>query len=205
MPEDSADGSAALTVQASTTVPVGRAFASETRSQTQILAGSSESTVSATATANWAKEGAIPALSAEKNCAKGGVDITAANEGDEAFTFELMGIEHTIAAGESQTVTVPLQEDQAYDFTIKGANGFEKRFTGMLDCETQGSASDVTTQTVGEPSPATVGRHLHRRHRPRRDRQLQRHPDHRGRRDRPRRDRRRGAGLRPQEEGPEQD
>lgn len=39
VPEDSTDGSAALTVQASTTVPVGRAFASETRSQTQILAG----------------------------------------------------------------------------------------------------------------------------------------------------------------------
>jgi TQXA domain-containing protein/LPXTG-motif cell wall-anchored protein len=156
VPKDSADGSASLTVQASTTVPVGRAFASETRSQTQVLAGSSESTVSAAATANWAKKGAIPALSAEKNCAKGGVDITAANEGDEAFTFELMGSEHTIAAGKSQTVTIPLQEDQAYDFTIKGPNGFEKRFTGMLDCKTQGSAGDVTTQTVGE-SPASAG------------------------------------------------
>ncbi|MFJ2826918.1 Cys-Gln thioester bond-forming surface protein [Streptomyces sp. NPDC087263] len=155
VPKDSTDGSASLTVQASTTVPVGRAFASETRSQTQILAGSSESTVSATATANWAKEGAIPALSAEKNCARGGLDITAANQGDEAFTFELVGIKHTIPAGESRTVTVTLQEDQAYDFTAKGDNGFEQRFTGMLDCETQGSASDVTTQTVSEPSPAT--------------------------------------------------
>jgi len=136
-------------------VPVGRAFASENRSQTQILAGSSESTVSATATANWAKEGAIPALSAEKNCARGGVDVTAVNQGAEAFAFELVGIEHSVPAGESRTVTVTLQEDQAYDFTATGANGFEKRFTGMLDCETQGSASEVTTQTVGEPSPAT--------------------------------------------------
>lgn len=157
VPKDSADGSAALTVQASTTVPVGRAFTSETHSQTQILAGSSESTVSATAIANWAEKGAIPALSAEKNCAKGGVDITAANEGDEAFTFELMGVERTIGAGKSQTVTIPLQEDQAYDFTIDGPNGFAERFKGVLDCETQGSASDVTTQTVSEPSPATVG------------------------------------------------
>ncbi|MGA5449476.1 TQXA domain-containing protein [Streptomyces umbrinus] len=157
VPEDTADGSAALTVQASTTVPVGRAFASETRSQTQILAGSSESTVSATATANWAKTGAIPALSAEKNCAKGGVDITAVNAGDEAFTFELMGVEHTIAVGESQTVTIPLQEDQAYDFTIKGPNGYEKRFKGVLDCRTQSSTAGETTQTLSEPSPATVG------------------------------------------------
>ena len=157
VPKDSADGSAALTVQASTTVPVGRAFTSETHSQTQILAGSSESTVSATATANWAEKGAIPALSAEKNCARGGVDITAANEGDEAFTFELMGVERTIAAGKSQTVTIPLQEDQAYDFTIDSPNGFAERFKGVLDCKTQGSANDITTQTVSEPSPATVG------------------------------------------------
>ena len=85
------------------------------------------------------------------------MDITAANEGDEAFTFELMGVEHTIAAGESQTVTVPLQEDQAYDFTIKGPNGYEKRFKGVLDCRTQGSAAGETTQTLNEPSPATVG------------------------------------------------
>ncbi len=49
VPEDAVAGTAELTVQASTTVPVGRAFASESRSQTQILAGSSESTVSATA------------------------------------------------------------------------------------------------------------------------------------------------------------
>lgn len=154
VPKDATDGSAALTVQASTTVPVGRAFASGTRSQTQILAGSSESTVSATATANWAKEGAIPALSATTNCAKGGVDVTATVTGDAPFTFELMGAEHTVAAGKSLTVTVPLQEDQAYDFTLTGPNSFEKHFTGMLDCKTQGSASDITTQTVGEPSPA---------------------------------------------------
>ncbi|MFJ5267633.1 Cys-Gln thioester bond-forming surface protein [Streptomyces sp. NPDC088358] len=156
VPKDGTDGSAALTVQASTTVPVGRAFASETRSQTQILAGSSESTVSATATATWAAQGAIPALSAEKNCAEGGVDVTVANAGDAPFTFELMDAEHTVAAGESVTVTVPLREDQAYAFAVTGANGFEKRFTGMLDCKTQGSASDVTTQTVGEPSPAVL-------------------------------------------------
>ncbi|MFF7879499.1 Cys-Gln thioester bond-forming surface protein [Streptomyces sp. NPDC020794] len=154
VPKDATDGSAALTVQASTTVPVGRAFASGTRSQTQILAGSSESTVSATATANWAKEGAIPALSATTNCAKGGVDVTATVTGDAPFTFVLVGAEHTVTAGKSLTVTVPLQEDQAYDFTLTGPNGFEKHFTGMLDCKTQGSASDITTQTVGEPSPA---------------------------------------------------
>ncbi|MEU0002803.1 Cys-Gln thioester bond-forming surface protein [Streptomyces sp. NPDC006314] len=157
IPEDAADGTAQLTLQASTTVPVGRAFASDSRSQTQILAGSSESTVSATATATWAAKGAIPAVSARENCAKGGVDIIAANKGDKPFTFELMGTEHTIPAGASRTVTVPLQEDQAYDFTITGPNGFSHRFTGVLDCKTQGTITTETTQLHNQPSPATVG------------------------------------------------
>ncbi|MGW4733393.1 Cys-Gln thioester bond-forming surface protein [Streptomyces shenzhenensis] len=154
---DGGSGAAALTVQASTTVPVGRAFASESRSQTQILAGSSESTVSATASAAWAEKGPIPALSASKNCAASGLDISAANTGDKPFTFELMGGEHSVPAGASRTVTIPLQEDQAYDFTITGPNGFAQRFTGVLDCKTQGSEVGTATQTLGEPSPATVG------------------------------------------------
>ncbi|WP_329276762.1 Cys-Gln thioester bond-forming surface protein [Streptomyces sp. NBC_01451] len=157
VPEDALDGSAALSVQASTSVPVGRAFTSDSRSQTQILAGSSESTVSATASANWAATGPVPALSARKNCAKDGVDITATNKGDEAFTFQLMGFEHIIAAGESRTVTIPLQEDQPYDFTILGPNGFDQRFAGVLDCETQGSAGGDAVQTLSEPSPALAG------------------------------------------------
>ncbi|MGP3949431.1 LAETG motif-containing sortase-dependent surface protein [Streptomyces sp. 7N604] len=154
VPAGTPDGSTSLTAQATTTVPVGRAFASDTKSQTQILAGSSESTVSATATANWAKKGPIPALSAEKNCAKGGVDVTASNQGDEPFTFELDGIKHTIEAGKSETVTVPVKEDQAYDFTINGPNGFEKNFSGVLDCKTAETPGD---QPSSEPSPATAG------------------------------------------------
>ncbi|GGO55419.1 LAETG motif-containing sortase-dependent surface protein [Streptomyces lasiicapitis] len=159
VPKGTPDGTASLEVQASTTVPVGRAFTSETRSQTQILAGSSESTVSAAATAHWAAKGAIPALSAEKNCAKSGVDITASNKGDAAFTFSLMGFKHTIKAGEARTVTIPLQEDQPYDFTIVGPGGFEKRFKGVLDCKTEGSAVAVggKAQPVSEPSPASAG------------------------------------------------
>ncbi|NUS07549.1 MAG: TQXA domain-containing protein, partial [Nonomuraea sp.] len=157
VPEDAPDGSADITVQASTTVPVGRAFTSETRSQTQILAGSSESTVSAPASATWAEKGAIPALSAVKDCTKGGLDVTAANTGDATFTFELMGAAYTIPGGQSRTVTIPLREDQAYDFTITGPGGLGKRFAGVLDCQTQGAESGDTTQILSAPSPATVG------------------------------------------------
>ncbi|WP_420033705.1 Cys-Gln thioester bond-forming surface protein [Streptomyces sp. cg28] len=161
IPEDADAGSAALTVQASTTVPVGRAFTSDTRSQTQILAGSSESTVSATATATWARQGAVPALSAQKNCDKSGVDITVANKGDEPFIFELMDEQYTVPAGATRTVTIPLQEDQAYDFTIEGPHGFEKRLRGILDCRTASAANaddnGLRTQTTIQPSPASVG------------------------------------------------
>ncbi|MEV5613569.1 Cys-Gln thioester bond-forming surface protein [Streptomyces sp. NPDC052225] len=162
VPKDAGAGSAALTVQASTTVPVGRAFTSDTRSQTQILAGSSESTVSATATATWARQGALPALTARKNCAAGGVDITGVNKGDEPFTFKLMGTRYTIEPGAKRTVTIPLQEDQAYDFTIKGPHGFEQRLRGILDCRTVAAATGsadagLRTQTTTQPSPASVG------------------------------------------------
>ncbi|SEC85805.1 TQXA domain-containing protein [Streptomyces misionensis] len=157
IPQDAADGSAQLTVQASTTVPVGRALASDSRSQTQILAGSSESAVSATATAGWAARGAIPAVSARKNCAKGTVDILAVNKGDQPFTFRLMDTEHTVPAGATRTIGVPLQEDQGYDFTITGPDGFSRRFTGVLDCKIQGTiVSKTTTQTMGEPTPITT-------------------------------------------------
>jgi len=158
VPEDAADGTAALSVQASMSVPVGRAFASATKSQTQILAGSSESTVSAKATAAWAKTGAVPSLSAKKNCVKGGVDITAGNKGDAPFTFSLAGFEHTIEAGASRTVTVPVAEDQAYDFTITGPGGFKKNFKGVLDCETASAPQEPGAQTSSsQPSPASAG------------------------------------------------
>ncbi|MER5556037.1 LAETG motif-containing sortase-dependent surface protein [Streptomyces sp. NPDC002793] len=160
IPQDAADGSASLTVQATTSVPVGRVFAGLTKSQTMILAGSSESTVTATASATWAEKGAVPALTARKNCAKGGVDITAANKGDEAFTFELAGTEHTIAAGETRTVTIPVAEDQAYDFTITGPGGFSENFKGVLDCATAGApglGDGVGTQSGAEPVPAQTG------------------------------------------------
>ncbi|MEU3058378.1 Cys-Gln thioester bond-forming surface protein, partial [Streptomyces griseus] len=167
VPKDTADGTASLAVQATTSVPVGRAFAGAGRTQTQILAGSSESTVSARASATWAETGAAPALTARKNCAAGGVDVTAANRGDQPFTFELAGTEHTVAAGATRTVTVPVAEDQAYDFTITGPAGFARTFTGVLDCATSGSVldregedadgNDVGTQSAQQSVPATTG------------------------------------------------
>lgn len=157
VPAGATDGSAALSLQATTSVPVGRAFSGVTKSQTQILAGSSRSTVSATATATWAEQGPIPALTARKNCAGGGIDITATNKGDEKFTFTLQGLKHAIAPGETRTVTVPVPEDQAYDFTITGPGGFSKNFKGVLDCKTTGSAVPVPEEPAPQPSAFSAG------------------------------------------------
>ncbi|MFF5715750.1 Cys-Gln thioester bond-forming surface protein [Streptomyces buecherae] len=161
VPAESPDGTAGLTAEASAKVPVGRAFTGvgqHTKSQTQILAGSSESTVSAKATAVWARSGAIPAVSARQNCAKGGVDVMVANKGDAPFTYTLAGREHTVGASATKTVTVPAREDQAYRFTLVGPDGLEKTFAGALDCQTVtegGRAGDASTVAGGGAPPTT--------------------------------------------------
>ncbi|MFD0383907.1 phospholipase domain-containing protein [Streptomyces stramineus] len=149
------DGSLALKATAATKVPVGRVFVGDhTTTQTQILAGSSESTVSATATANWAAKGAVPALSARKNCAKGGVEVTAENRGDAPFGFDLDGVDHTVPAGGSETTLVKVAENQAYKFTITGPNGFSRTFSGILDCLTaEHAAAAAATGEEAAPTP----------------------------------------------------
>lgn len=158
VPEGAEDGSASLTATATSSVPVGRAFTGvDTVTQTMILAGSSDASVSATATANWASEGPAPAVTAHENCAAGGVDITATNEGDEPFVFELEGEEYEIPAGGSETVTVPVEDGQAYEITIAGLDGGEGwEFTGVLDCSTNGDGGmePIGDDDSNEPSPA---------------------------------------------------
>jgi TQXA domain-containing protein len=157
VPADTADGTASLGVQATTSVPVGRAFAGVTRSQTQILAGSSDSTVTATATANWTRRGASPAVTAHKNCAEGGVDVTATNNGDGPFTFRPAGEEHSVPPGGSTTVTVPVAEDGTYDLTVTGTGGFTQTFQGVLDCRTTSDPETGPQQASGQPLPPSAG------------------------------------------------
>ena len=80
--------------------------------------------------------------------------MTAANEGDQPFTFTLAGKEYTVEAGKSETITVPVAEDQHYKVTITGPEGFEKTFEGVLDCQTAGNGGDTPSSS---PSPATAG------------------------------------------------
>ncbi|MEU3604202.1 Cys-Gln thioester bond-forming surface protein [Streptomyces sp. NPDC035033] len=156
VPAGTPDGSTKIALQAETEVAIGRVFGSvEGHEQTLILAGSSKSSVNAEVTAAWAKKGAVPAVTVAENCAKGGLDVTASNEGDEPWTFEVKGVSFTIAAGETKTVTVPVPEDTAYDFTITGPNGFSKTFQGVLDCKTAPSPEPSTGTPSETPSTGT--------------------------------------------------
>ncbi|MGW4700405.1 LAETG motif-containing sortase-dependent surface protein [Streptomyces sp. NPDC004285] len=163
VPAGTADGTAELTAEATTKVSLGRAFVSvDGPSQTLILAGSSDSTVTAKASASWAKKGAVPAVTVAKDCAKGGLEVIASNAGDEDWTFDLKGTSYTVAAGETKTITVPLAEDEAYKFTITGPNGFEESFEGVLDCKTatpgpKPSETPSTTPSATPSTPATTG------------------------------------------------
>ncbi|MGV9313699.1 Cys-Gln thioester bond-forming surface protein [Streptomyces sp. NPDC003691] len=155
VPADAPDGTAKLTASATTTVPVGRAFTPLIgTSQTMILAGSSNSDVTAEATATWARTGPVPAVTFKENCDKNGVDVTATNKGDSPFTFTLAGAEHTVPAGGSKTVTVPVDEDQPYDITITGPDGFKENFKGVLDCKPAGKPEPKPSS---EPTPNTAG------------------------------------------------
>ncbi|MCZ2523267.1 MULTISPECIES: Cys-Gln thioester bond-forming surface protein [Streptomyces] len=171
VPEDAPAGTASLTVKATTKLSVGRAFTGiGVKTQTQILAGSSDSTVEATATATWGeKEHTGPVLAAEsvKNCAKGGVDVKVTNSGDQPGEFTVGGEKHTVEAGKDVTVTVPVKEDAEYTIEVTGPNGFTETFTGILDCETAGeetTGGSTGATTGGEspepssaPSPASAG------------------------------------------------
>ncbi|GHF44411.1 MULTISPECIES: Cys-Gln thioester bond-forming surface protein [Streptomyces] len=157
VPAGAPDGFTSLKVTAATKVPVGRAFIGDhIKTQALVLAGSSESTVSATATATWAKKGAAPAVAARKDCTKNGVEITVDNKGDEAFPFELAGSRHTVRPGGSETVVVKAGEDKAYRVAVTGANGYSRTFSGILDCQTaeSGSTGSVGGAPPARPSPS---------------------------------------------------
>lgn len=162
VPKEADFGAASLTAQAAAKVPVGRVLTGlgeRGRSQAQILAGSSQSTVSATAVVNWAERGPVPAATARENCAGHGVDVTVTNGGDAVFPLRVGKQRQVIAEGERGTVTVPVEEDQPYRIPVRGPHGYVKTFSGVLDCTTTASQGTVTQQSapLTAERPATVG------------------------------------------------
>lgn len=163
VPEGAEDGSASLTATATSPVPVGRVFTGVgIETQTMILAGSSESSVSAGATVHWNDSGPNPAITSEEVCAEGGVVLTVSNTGDEPFTFELNGENHEIAPGDQKQVPVPVENGQAYEITIENLPGKEPWvFKDVLNCDTAGeepiAEPEPETPADNEPTPDTTG------------------------------------------------
>ncbi|MER5865296.1 Cys-Gln thioester bond-forming surface protein [Kitasatospora sp. NPDC002040] len=149
-------GQAKIIAEATTEVSVGRAFLGEkdsAHSQTLILAGTKPVPASASAPVNWAPAGPIPAVSAKVECAQGAVVVTAANNGDQDFTFTLSGQTVTVPPGGTKSVPVKVAEDTAYDITVTGPNGFKQQFKGVLNCKTDTAASPSPKPSSPSASP----------------------------------------------------
>ncbi|MGY1435779.1 thioester domain-containing protein [Streptomyces reniochalinae] len=162
LPKSAEPGAASLTAQAAAKVPVGRVLTGageRGRGQAQILAGSSQATVSATASVNWAERDPVPATTSRENCAGHGVDIDVDNSGDATFPLRVGKEREEIAGGERGTVTVPVEEDQPYRIPVRGPHGYAKTFSGVLDCTTSAAVGGVTRRSAPATAerPATVG------------------------------------------------
>ncbi|MFD7537891.1 phospholipase domain-containing protein [Streptomyces sp. NPDC059819] len=135
------------------------------------------STVAGTGAARPAK-GPEPAVAAVDDCARGGVDVTARNEGDVPFTFQLAGVRASVEPGGTRTILVPVADRQSYRFSVLGPGGFRQDVAGVLNCASPTPAptpADGTDRAAGaegapviRPAPAVPrgsaagagGRHL---------------------------------------------
>lgn len=159
VPADAEDGTADFTASVTTTVPVGRAFTGLTETQTMILAGSSDSAVSATATGKWVKpteeKRPSPAFTAKRDCVAGGVEVTATNEGDAPYQFELAGQSVEVAPGKSEPILVPVENKQAYEIVILDEDNETElaSFTGVLDCENSPPEDAEEEDEPNNPTP----------------------------------------------------
>ncbi|WP_377271399.1 Cys-Gln thioester bond-forming surface protein [Peterkaempfera sp. SMS 1(5)a] len=159
VPAAAPKGEGTITASTTTQIEVGRVFGPvDKKSQTLILAGSSSVPVTASATGAWAPkahQGPIPAVTFEKDCTAGGVQVTATNSGDEDFTFTLNGETHTVQPGKSETVLVKVAEDQQYDIKIEGPAGYGPWETsGVLDCQTATTTGGTTGGSTPSASPS---------------------------------------------------
>ncbi|MEU9096535.1 thioester domain-containing protein [Streptomyces sp. NPDC048361] len=154
VPKGTPDDSVKVTATTQTKVPVGRAFISDGkfRSQTFILASTSDVPVTAVATAKW---GTAPAVTVKNDCAKGGLDIAVSNKGSKAFDVVVLGKNlGNVPAGTSGSFFLPLAEDSTYAFDLAG-----QHFSGTLDCKTAGTGtpSPAPSTPSSKPSPASAG------------------------------------------------
>lgn len=166
VPADAEPGTASVTASVTTSVPLGRAFTGvSTKTQTMILAGSTGSSVEATAKAKWSEgDEPAPSVTAQEDCVAGGVAVTVTNNGAADYEFTLNDETQTVGPGESGTITVPVDNKQAYDITVLDSDGETvlDQFTGVLDCEVagpgdEGDKGEVVPDGDGDEIPSDSG------------------------------------------------
>jgi TQXA domain-containing protein/LPXTG-motif cell wall-anchored protein len=142
VPKGSSAGTAQVTADAVTSLPVGRAFkAVDGTSQTMILAGTAPVSVTANAQAQWAPQGPVPAANAKESCTAGGVEVTLGNGGDQLWTTTVAGQPVSVKPGDTTSVLVKEKEGAAYSITVTGPGGFTKTFAGAFTCKPTGGTS----------------------------------------------------------------
>ncbi|GJF34457.1 TQXA domain-containing protein [Kitasatospora sp. NE20-6] len=161
VPAGTAAGSASVKASATVTVPTGRVFLSvgytpSKHSQTMILAGSEELSVSKTAKATWTQaKGPLLATSAKVDCTANGVRVSVTNSGDQQATVTVTpGKSITVPAGKTETLLVPVAEDATYDIKVSGP-GLTEEFKGILDCKTSSTTGGGSGTPTPTPTPST--------------------------------------------------
>ncbi|MER7753113.1 Cys-Gln thioester bond-forming surface protein [Kitasatospora sp. NPDC097643] len=161
VPAGTPDGKASIAATADANVLSGRVFMSGVddngrHSQTMILAGSTKVSVAAQAKANWKQgKGALIDSSAKVECASGGVRVSVTNTGDEAGTATVGKQQVVVQPGKTESVVVKVAEKTAYDITVTGPNGYTKKFTGVLDCQTGVTPTGTPTVPATGTTPTT--------------------------------------------------
>ncbi|MFF4100478.1 thioester domain-containing protein [Streptomyces sp. NPDC001903] len=116
VPAGTPDGSASVTVQGSTKVPVGRVFTGEVPSQAQIVAGSSESAMAATASAVWPQ----PVVVAEADSTGDGPAVTQASAAAEAAASPESGQDEERLATSGSSAATPVIASLAVGLVVLG-------------------------------------------------------------------------------------
>jgi TQXA domain-containing protein/LPXTG-motif cell wall-anchored protein len=158
VPADAEDGEATFTASVTTTVPLGRAFTSLLKdTQTMILAGSTDSSVTASATGKWAAEDTdepLPTVTAKEDCVVGGVAVTVENKGTQDYVFELADQTKTIAPLGEDTIVVAVDNKQPYEIAVDDGTPEGKIFKGVLDCAGEPPVDEPEeTEEPNEPTP----------------------------------------------------
>ncbi|MCF2530024.1 Cys-Gln thioester bond-forming surface protein [Yinghuangia soli] len=159
VPAGTAPGKLDISAETTSSVSIGRVFIGKSRTETQTLisAGASQVKASAKGSFSWAKTPkAVPAADSAIDCAKKGLVVTLTNTGDAAGDFKVGDTAVNVPANGSKTHVVPVAEDADFTIKVTGPEGYEKTFSGKLDCVTPPPVVDEEPPVDDTPAEPIV-------------------------------------------------